>query len=124
MKCVDPECQCQSKAGRACENALPSNALPAQAASLDFGPFSLYPAARILERDGATVRLAGRALDLLIALVEAAGAVVGQRELIARVWPHTIVEEGSLRFHVMAIRKALSDGGSGTRYVVNSPGQG
>uniref|UniRef100_UPI00403A0ECA ATP-binding protein n=1 Tax=Variovorax sp. BK018 TaxID=3450241 RepID=UPI00403A0ECA len=124
MKCVDPERQCQSEAGGAYENALLGASRPAQTVSFDFGPFSLHPAARILQRDGATVRLAGRALDLLIALVEAAGAVVGKRELMARVWPDTIVEEGSLRFHVMAIRKALGDGAGGTRYVVNSPGRG
>lgn len=63
-------------------------------------------------------------MDLLIALVESAGSVVGKRELMARVWPDTIVEEGSLRFHIMAVRKALSDGHNGTRYVVNIPGRG
>lgn len=89
-----------------------------------FGPFKLYPDERRLERDGVPVRLGGRAVELLIALVESAGQVVGKRDLISRVWPDVVVEEGSLRFHILAIRKALSDGESGVRYVANMAGRG
>src|SRR5258707_10140986 len=35
------------------------------------------------------------------------------------VWPDVTVEEGSLRVHVAAIRKALGDGQSGNRYIAN-----
>lgn len=91
---------------------------------LSFGPFQLFPAERRLERDGAPVRLGGRALDLLVALAEAAGEVVSKKTLLARVWPDTIVEEGSLRFHLVALRKALTDGGSGSTYITNIAGRG
>jgi predicted ATPase/DNA-binding winged helix-turn-helix (wHTH) protein len=89
-----------------------------------FGPFILSPAERLLERDGAAIRLGGRALDLLIALVESAGEIVGKKELMARVWPDVVVEEGSLRFHMVAVRKALGDGEGGCRYIVNIPNKG
>jgi predicted ATPase/DNA-binding winged helix-turn-helix (wHTH) protein len=89
-----------------------------------FGPFRLLPAQRLLLRAGKPVRLGSRALDLLIALVERAGELVGKNELIARVWPDTIVEEGNLKVHVAALRRALRDGRAGNRYLINIPGRG
>lgn len=89
-----------------------------------FGPFTLSPSERLLLRDGLPVRLGGRALDILIVLVESAGAVVSKRDLIARVWPNVVVEEGSLRFHIVAIRRALGEGESGRRYIVNTANKG
>jgi predicted ATPase/DNA-binding winged helix-turn-helix (wHTH) protein len=93
-------------------------------AVISFGPFRLLPKARLLERDGAPVHIGGRALDILIALAERAGEVVGKRELVERVWADVNVDEGSLRFHITALRKALGDGVTHARYVVNVPGRG
>jgi predicted ATPase/DNA-binding winged helix-turn-helix (wHTH) protein len=89
-----------------------------------FGPFRLSAKERLLEKDGVPVHLGGRALSLLITLVDAANEVVSKRDLIARVWPDVVVEEGSLRVHMVAVRKALGDGESGARYVSNVAGQG
>src|SRR5271155_3711112 len=92
-------------------------------AAISFGPFRLLPPARLLERDGVPVQIGGRALDILIYLVERAGEVVSNRDLVSRVWSGVFVDEGSLRFHIMALRKALGDGQSGARYVTNVPGR-
>lgn len=89
-----------------------------------FGPFVLSPRTRALTRKGIPVRLGGRAFDLLVALVSAAGQVVSKKDLIARVWPDVVVEEGSLRFHMVAVRKALSDGASDSRYITNVAARG
>lgn len=89
-----------------------------------FGPFRLFPKLRRLEKDGAPLHVGGRALDILIFLAERAGEVVDKRELIKRVWADVNVDEGSLRFHITALRKALGEGGEGSRYVVNVPGRG
>ena len=70
------------------------------------------------------VQIGGRALDLLIALVERAGEVVSKADLFAKVWADVTVDEGSLRFPCAALRKALGDGKSGARYIVNAPGRG
>jgi len=91
---------------------------------VSFGPFQLSPSARLLERDRKPVQIGGRALDILIALVERAGEVVSKADLFAKVWADVVVDEGSLRFHVSALRKALGDGKSGARYIVNAPGRG
>lgn len=89
-----------------------------------FGPFSLYPGERLLLHDGAPVQLGSRALDILIVLVERAGEVIGNRELVARVWPNITVDESSLRVHISGLRKALGDGQGAARYVTNIPGRG
>lgn len=91
--------------------------------TLRFGRFTLDPARKQLLADGVAVRLGGRALDLLIALVERAGEVVGHDELFAKVWPRTVVEESSLRVHLSALRKALGENGH-VRYIANVPGRG
>jgi predicted ATPase/DNA-binding winged helix-turn-helix (wHTH) protein len=89
-----------------------------------FGAFTLLPTQRLLLDGDAPVRVGGRALDLLIVLVEAAGKIVGRDELTARVWKKVVVDEGSLRVHVAALRRALGDDGDARRYIVNIPGRG
>ncbi len=89
-----------------------------------FGPFRLSTTERLLEKGGEPVQLGSRALDILIALVERPAEVVSKKELIARVWPDLVVDEGSLRFHILALRKALGQGRSSTRYVTNVSGRG
>ena len=76
---------------------------------------------RLLEKDGVPVRIGGRALDILILLVERPGKVVDKRELLAKVWADVTVVEGSLRLHARALRKALGDEVAGARYVKNVP---
>ena len=91
---------------------------------VSFGPFRLYAAERQLKKGDEPVQLGGRALDTLIALVECAGEVVSQKELISRVWPDVTVEEANLRVHIADLRKALGDGREGARYIVTVPGRG
>ena len=89
-----------------------------------FGPFRLRAAERLLEKDGLPVRVGSRALDILIALVDDAPDVVGKRDLIKRVWGGLVVDDGSLRYHIVALRKALGDGRCGARYITNVAGRG
>lgn len=91
---------------------------------LKFGPFELSIGERMLWRDGQVLPLGGRALDILIYLASRPGEVIGKKELIDRVWSDVTVEEGSLRVHVAAIRKALGDGKFGNRYIANIQGRG
>lgn len=91
---------------------------------LVFGTFQLFRERKMLLEDLRPVRLGGRALDLLVALVERAGEVVGKNELIAYAWPNTVVEENNLRVHIAAIRKLLGDGQRGARFIINVAGRG
>src|SRR5229473_2861248 len=89
-----------------------------------FGHFRLRAAERLLEKNGVRLKLGSRALDILIALIERAPEVVSKRELLARAWPDLVVDEGSLRFHISALRKVLGDGDAGARCVANIAGRG
>ena len=89
-----------------------------------FGAFRLYPEQRVLFRAGTPLRLGSRAREILLLLVERAGEIVTKGELMGRVWPNTIVEEGTLRVHIAALRKALGDGQAGIGYVETVTGHG
>ena len=89
-----------------------------------FGSYQLVPAQRLLLNSGKSLRLGSRALEILITLVEYAGKIVSKDQLIGRVWPNTAVDEGALRVHVAAVRKALGDGREGNRFIVSEPGRG
>jgi predicted ATPase/DNA-binding winged helix-turn-helix (wHTH) protein len=65
------------------------------------------PHRRQLLAEGRPIRLGGRAFDLLLALIEAPGTMVGKDELLSRIWPGRIVEENRLQSEIWALRKAL-----------------
>jgi predicted ATPase/DNA-binding winged helix-turn-helix (wHTH) protein len=94
------------------------------AETLSFGPFTVTPHERLVRRDGVAVPLGGRTFDTLIALMSRPNEVVSKWELISSVWPGMTVEEANLRFHVAALRKALSDGKDGARYITTLSGRG
>ena len=89
-----------------------------------FGPFRLFTAERLLEKDGAPVEVSGRALDILIVLVREAGKVVTKEDLLSEVWSNIAVHDSTLRVHIASLRKALGEGQSGARYVANVSGRG
>ncbi|MFT2211043.1 ATP-binding protein [Rhizobium giardinii] len=101
-----------------------SNVGDTTADELSFGPFRLSVGQRLLTKDGVRIDLGARALDLLIALTLAPNVVVAKKDLISRVWPDVIVDEGSLRFHMTGLRKALGDGQDGARYITTIAGRG
>src|SRR5882757_2779551 len=92
--------------------------------NLQFGPFELSSRERVLRREGVVLPLGSRALDILIYLAARPGEVIAKQELIDHVWSDLTVEEGSIRVHVAAIRKALGDGQFGNRYIANIKGRG
>jgi predicted ATPase/DNA-binding winged helix-turn-helix (wHTH) protein len=91
---------------------------------ISFGPFRLTASERLLTRGAAPVELSARAFDILMALLSRPNEVVGKSDLLAQVWPDVTVEEGSLRFHIANLRKALGDGKDGARYITTMPGRG
>ncbi|OPA84542.1 transcriptional regulator [Pseudomonas fluorescens] len=86
--------------------------------AVQFGPYRIHPRQRLVLEAGRPLRLGRRAVDILLILLEQAGNVVSKQELIARVWPKSVVEDGNLRVHMAALRKALGDGQAGQRYIV------
>jgi len=74
-----------------------------------FGRFCLDLDRPALFRDGAPVRLGGRALAVLSVLAEAGERTVDKHDLLARVWPGAPVEENNLQVQISTLRKALDD---------------
>ena len=87
---------------------------PMENEEIRFGRFTLDFGRLELRCDGRPVRVHHRALGILCALAEARGEVVSKDELLARLWPGRIVEEGNLHVHVSALRKSLDEHGGGT----------
>ncbi|RON56249.1 ATP-binding protein [Pseudomonas frederiksbergensis] len=83
-----------------------------------FGPYRIYPGQRLILEGDQPLRLGRRAMDILLILLEHAGNVVSKQQLIARVWPKSVVEDINLRVHMAALRKALGDGQAGQRYII------
>lgn len=83
----------------------------------EFGPFRLDAAGRLLFRGGERLTLTPKAIELLVALVEAHGQPVSKEELLQKVWPDTVVEEGSLTSHVSLLRKALGKDTDGRQFI-------
>jgi predicted ATPase/DNA-binding winged helix-turn-helix (wHTH) protein len=92
--------------------------------AIAFGPFCYEPTRRVISDGRGAVRVGSRALHLLEVLLEQPGRLYSRDELVARVWPRTVVEETSLRVHISALRKVLGDGVGGARYIANVPGRG
>ena len=75
----------------------------------EFGRFRVLPRQRLLLADGAPIELGTRAFELLLALLEANGALVSKEHLLARVWPNVVVAEDNLKTQVFALRRALGE---------------
>src|SRR5262249_9259746 len=89
-----------------------------------FGQFRFDLRRRELFRDESSVRLGGRALDVLHALAAAKGDVVSKTELLARVWPGTAVGENNLQVQISLLRKTLQENAGGESYLVTVPSRG
>src|ERR1700739_5077062 len=76
-------------------------------ARIEFGRFRALLRRRRLLADGVPVELGTRAFDLLLALLEADGALVTKKELLNRVWPGMVVSEENLKVQISAVRHAL-----------------
>jgi DNA-binding winged helix-turn-helix (wHTH) protein/pimeloyl-ACP methyl ester carboxylesterase/class 3 adenylate cyclase len=90
----------------------------------EFGPFRVDADERALLRDGEALPLTQKALDVLLALVERCGRVVGKQELLRAVWPGQFVDEGNLTQNVYMLRKILGETEGGGQYIETVPRRG
>jgi len=100
---------------------------PQQASPIrEFGDFELDTLKRVLvsRATGQTVDITGRVVDALVYLVEHAGQLVEKKALIDALWPHVVVEEGSLTQTIHVLRRALGEQAGEHRYIATVPGRG
>lgn len=81
------------------------------------GPWTAIPSQNLLERDVRATRLEPRAMDVLVALAWADGAVVSIDSLMATVWKDVTVGDGSVYVAIRQLRQALGERDEGTPYI-------
>jgi len=89
-----------------------------------FGPFQLDVAERRLLREGELVPLRAKVFDTLCLLVENHGRLLRKDELMAQIWPDSVVEENNLDHNISKLRRALGDGTNGDKFIETIPRQG
>ena len=85
--------------------------------SWTFGPFELDAVTFRLSRDGQTVPLEPKALDVLRLLLERAPAVVSKEDIFDAVWKDVAVTDNALTRVIAQLRKALDDDARHPRYI-------
>ncbi len=68
--------------------------------------------------------IGSRALDVLCVLVERHGDLVSKDEIMAAVWPQTVVEEANLTVQISTLRRVLGQGPSNGGWIQTVPGRG
>jgi len=89
-----------------------------------FGSFRLSPGRRELLSHGEPVQLGARAFDLLLALLRRGGRLATKDELMADVWPDSVVEENNLQVQISTLRKTFGGEPESSRYLLTVPGRG
>lgn len=82
-----------------------------------FGPFQLDPVSRRLTRDGVTIELTSKMLDILLLLVRNGGDVVTREAILSEVWPDTVISENNISVQVSKLRKALGETARDWRFI-------
>jgi TolB-like protein/DNA-binding winged helix-turn-helix (wHTH) protein/Tfp pilus assembly protein PilF len=89
-----------------------------------FKTFRLDTTNHLLWRDGVRVPLAPKAFDVLAYLVEHAGRVVTQDEILESLWSESYVNPEILRKYILEIRKALGDRPDNPEFIETFPKRG
>ena len=95
----------------------------------EFPPFRLDTVNQCLWRhrdngDDDRIRLTPKAFGVLRYLVEHAGRLVTQNELLEALWPDTFVQPEVIKSHILDIRTALGDGPKNPQFIETLPRRG
>jgi len=90
----------------------------------EFGEFRLDVEKRCLLRDGESVALTPKAVEILSVLIQRRGELVERSELMNSVWGDVAVEEGNLTVTIWMLRKALGEDNNGRKFIETVPRSG
>lgn len=88
-----------------------------------FEEFRLDANEKVLWRGNSIVDATPKAVEILLVLVERAGAVVSKEEILRLVWLGSFVEEANLSHHIFRLRKALGET-EGHKFIETVPRRG
>ena len=89
-----------------------------------FGNYRLDLKAGQLWRGTQVVKLTPKAFDAFCYFVERAGQLVTKGDLLAAVWPQTVVGAATLASCIQTLRRALRDNVQSPRYIETVPRRG
>jgi DNA-binding winged helix-turn-helix (wHTH) protein/TolB-like protein len=92
---------------------------------LEFEGYRLdVPKRELLDPNGEIVKLTPKAFDILVFLAQNNDRVVSKDELLAELWPNTVVEENNLTQNISALRRAFGEKPQENRFIATIPGRG
>jgi TolB-like protein len=98
-----------------------SDALPN---GYEFADFRIEAGKRLLFRSDNPVPLSSKAFDALYFLVSRHGQVLKKEDLMAVIWPDTVVEDNSLNQIISTLRRTLGESRRENQFIVTVPGKG
>lgn len=87
------------------------------AARLRIGDFRVDSRRNELARDGKSVRLEPKVIEVLVHLATHAGEVVSREDLLAALWPGVVVGDDALTQAIIKLRRALGDDAHQPSYI-------
>ena len=88
------------------------------------GAWRVDPRREQISKDGATIKLERRAMQLLLCLAEQPGRILSVEELLDRVWAGVVVTPDSVYQAVASLRRILGDDSKEPIYITNTPRRG
>src|SRR5262245_12055991 len=89
-----------------------------------FGPYVVDLKKRRLWQGERPISLNHKTFEVLAALIESGGDVIGKDAFLQRVWPGTVVLESNLVRQISMLRRALGQRPDQHDYVLTIPGTG
>jgi transcriptional activator of cad operon len=84
---------------------------------IQVGDWWVDPAANELGRNGQSIRIEPKAMQLLAVLAAQASRVVARDDLLAKVWPDVVVGDEAMTQTISKLRKALGDNPGSPSYI-------
>lgn len=91
---------------------------------MKIGDWTVTPALCLLERDGRSLKVEPRTMELLVYLAQRAGQVVSTEDLIRDVWHGRVFDDGIVYHKINQLRKALGDDSRAPRFIETIPKRG
>jgi len=85
------------------------------------GEWTVFPELNSLERDGSTVHLEPKVMQVLVTLSEQPSEVVSKEQIFKRVWSGTFVSDEVLTRSISELRKAFEDNPQEPKYIQTIP---
>ena len=92
--------------------------------SFRVGPWRVEPGLNTVARNGTTLRLESKVMEVLLCLAEHAGEAVSKEKLLQTVWPGTFVSDDVLFRSVSELRRILADDAREPTFIQTIPKRG